>query len=92
LLAGKKTFLFWHEDSAKGRDFQITAIIDRKHFSITNVIYSKKEPSSWELSLLSFRKGRAKEIRFKDTNNNYFYLNYETMVIKHGNKCERERL
>ena len=91
-LSAKKAFLYWPEDSTKGRNFQITAIIDRKHFSITDVIYSRKDPSSWELTQLSFRKGRAKEIRFKDKNNNYFYVKYETMVIKHGKKCESERL
>jgi hypothetical protein len=91
-LSAKKAFLYWPEDSTKGRNFQITGIIDRKHFLLTDVIYSKKEPCSWELTQLSFRKGRAKEIRFKDKNNNYFYVKYETMVIKHGNTCESERL
>jgi hypothetical protein len=92
LLSAKKVFLYWPEDSTKGRNFQISATIDRKHFLLTDVIYSKKEPSSWELTQLSFRKGRAKEIHFKDKNNNYFYVKYETMIIKHGNKCESERL
>jgi hypothetical protein len=91
-LSAKKAFFYWPEDSTKGRNFHITATIDRKHFLLTDVIYSKKEPCSWELTQLSFRKGRAKEIRFKDKNNNYFYLKYETMVVKHGNKCESERL
>ena len=91
-LKGKKAFLYWRGDSTIGRAFDITAVIDRKHFSILDVIYSKKALSVWELSISSNKRGAPEEIRFKDQNNNYFYVAYKTVIVKHGKHCRSERL
>ncbi len=91
-IRGKKAFLYWPEDTLAGRRFGITAVIDRKHFSLTDVIYSRKGPSPWALSVASSKKGTPEEIRFQDRNNNYFYLKYGTVVVKRGAHCRAERL
>jgi hypothetical protein len=92
ILKGKEAFLMWREDSAAGRPFDITATLDRKHFSVTDVIYSKKGLDVWELAVSRSRKGAPEEIRFKDGNNNYFYLKYSAVVIERGRNCRSERL
>jgi hypothetical protein len=91
-LNEKKAFLFWNGDSSSGRIFDITVIISRKHSFLTDVIYLKKFPDPWELSLSSFKKNVAQEIRFKDASNNYFYLKYKEVTTKYNIRCRRERL
>jgi hypothetical protein len=89
---GKKAFLYWHEDPTRGRGYAITVVIDRKHISITDVIYGRKRPEPWDLSISRTKNGAPEEIRFKDGNNNYFYLKYGTVVVKRGKHCRTERL
>jgi hypothetical protein len=91
-LSGKKASLYWPMDSSAGRRFGITAVVDRKHLSLTDVIYSKNGPELWELTATSIKKGVAEEIRFKDRNNNYFYLKYGTVIVGRGKDCRTERL
>ena len=92
LIRGKKAFLYWPEAPGAGRAFEVTAVIDRKHFSITDVIYAKKDSALWSLATSLSKKGAPEEIRFKDRNNNYFYLKYGTVIVKRGSNCRTERL
>jgi hypothetical protein len=91
-LSGKKNLLYWPMDSSAGRRFGVTAVVDRKHLSLTDVIYSKDGTELWELKASSIKKGVAEEIRFKDGNNNYFYLKYGTVIVGRGKDCRAERL
>ncbi len=89
---GKKAFVHWSGDSLQDRAIDVTAVINRKHSSITDVICLNKNPFPWELSLSSFKKNVPKEIRFKDRDNNYFYLKFETVFVKYGVSCRAERM
>jgi hypothetical protein len=91
-MKGKKTLLVWYEDSVKGRPFTVTATVDRKHFAITDVIYRRSSSPRWLLSVSSINGGEPEEFRFEDQYNNYFYLNYETVFVRRGDRCRRERL
>jgi hypothetical protein len=91
-VRGNKTFLVWREDSAKGRPFAVTATVDRKHFAVTDVIYDRSRSPCWRLSVSSIKGGVPEEFRFEDNYNNYFYLNYEKVIVRHGTHCRGERL
>jgi len=80
IIEEKKTALLWRADSAQGRPYAITALIHRKHSTITDVLYDKKGSTPWSLTFSSFTGGNAKEIRFKDEHNNYFYVRYDRVV------------
>jgi hypothetical protein len=90
VILGKKTMLVWLDDSIAGKRFAVTAIINRKHSAVTDVIYREMGAYPWEVTFSSLAGGYAKEIHFKDHNNNYFYVNYERLVfLKSGQACRR---
>ncbi|HAJ78692.1 MAG TPA: hypothetical protein DCO75_02885 [Fibrobacteres bacterium] len=78
---GKKSFLYWNDTIGSNRIFLVAAEVNRKHSIVTDVIYSKTGRDSWKLIFSSFTRGIAREIRFNDINNNYFYLKYEKIVF-----------
>jgi hypothetical protein len=84
----KNAFLLWQGDSSVAGRFAVTAIINRKHSAVTDVIYREAGQAPWELTFSSFGGGGAKEIRFNDSHNNYFYVTYERIVVlKSGPAC-----
>jgi hypothetical protein len=92
VLKGNKAVLIWREDSMKGRPFTVSAVVDRKHLAITDVIYRQSNSPRWQLSISSIKDGAPEEFHFEDQYNNYFYLNYETVIVRRGDRCRRERL
>ncbi len=90
-LNGKKAFLHWYGTSMYGRTMTVTAIINRKHSSVTDVIYHVTKEPAWDLTFSSFTRGVAKEIRFKDAHKNYFHLSYEKMISWRGGECRDKK-
>jgi hypothetical protein len=89
---GKKGFCYWLNADVSGRRCDVSAIINRKQSSVTDVIYRIKNPASGELAYSSFKGGVPKEIRFSDPSNNYFYLNYDRIFRRAGaSECRKER-
>lgn len=89
---GKNGRCTWNNDKIRDNTFDVTAIISRKHSSVTDVVYRAKGTSIWEVGYSSFREGVPKEIRFSDPNNNYFYLAYERIILRKGAvQCRKER-
>jgi hypothetical protein len=80
----KKGFCYWYNVDVNGKQYDIVGIINRKQSSVTDVIYHIKSPLAGELAYSSFKDGAPKEIRFSDTSNNYFYLNYERIYQRKG--------
>jgi hypothetical protein len=75
----KAATLLWRSRQCSGRTVDVLAKIDNKTRSLCEVSYNGTAQSGWSVQAGSFRNGRAKEFKFVQSNNNYFYVTYRSM-------------
>ena len=80
LIEEKQAAIVWRSAGAQERPYSITAHLNRKHSTVSDVFYADTTVNPWTLSFSSFTDGNAKEIRFNDNHSNYFYVKYERMI------------
>jgi hypothetical protein len=75
----KNSVLVWKSRPCGGRAVDIVGKIDNKTQRLTELLFAGKENGGWSLALAGFRGSHAKEYKFVQTNNNYFYVKYHSM-------------
>jgi hypothetical protein len=71
--------LVWKARRCCGQAIDIVGKIDNKTHSLSELLYIGKAADGWTLTAGNFKDGRAKEFRFVQSNNNYFYVKYHSM-------------
>jgi hypothetical protein len=78
----KGTFLLWRARSLAGRLADISALLDNKTYRLAEIKYQGTKNKGAALVFSGFSNGRAKEIKFASSSNNYFYVKYHTLIIR----------
>ena len=71
--------LVWKSRRCGQLSIDISGKIDNKTGSLSEVLYNGAAKGGWTLTAAGFKNGRAKEFRFVQSNNNYFYVKYHSM-------------
>jgi hypothetical protein len=78
----KSITLSWKSIRCGRRDVDVSGKIDNKKQGLTELVYrcsAPDAPGAWTLTARGFTNGHAKEFRFVQANNNYFYVSYRSM-------------
>jgi hypothetical protein len=70
--------LLWKSERCGRRVMDISGNIDNKTLGLSEITYKEAERGAWSFSAAKFIGRRAKEYRFAQANNNYFYLKYHS--------------
>ncbi len=77
----KTTSLLWRARRFLGRTGDISVSFDNKTHRLSEITYSADEKGKEKLVFSGFLDGRAKEIRFVPSDNNYFYVKYHALTV-----------
>jgi hypothetical protein len=76
---GKNTTFFWKARKCGSRVLDITWKFDNKSGSPAEINYVAPKSEGWTIRAGGFKNYHAKEFRFIQSNNNYFYVKYHSM-------------
>ncbi len=84
----KNTAFSWKSMRCGARVVDITGKIDNKKQSLSEIVYDYAPHGrgdgfeGWTLTASRFANGHAKEFKFAQYNNNYFYITYRSMKLR----------
>jgi hypothetical protein len=82
MFTDKKTARFvWRSRRCSDRVADISVALDNKTDRLSEISYGIGEKERSTLIFRDFRDGRAKEIRFVPSDNNYFYVTYHSLSV-----------
>jgi hypothetical protein len=71
--------LVWKTRHCGRRTIDISGTIDNKTHALSEITYKGPSADGWMVTINRFRDGHAKEFTFAQSNNNYFYVKYNSM-------------
>jgi hypothetical protein len=77
---GKHIVSCFKKDTTKEEKCNIMTKVDTKTYRLNEILYDHRGKDFWKLQYTGFKKGRAKEIKFILSDNNYFYLRYHSIT------------
>jgi hypothetical protein len=75
----KGTTLVWKTRHCGRRTIDISGTIDNKTHALSELTYKGPSTDGWMVTISRFKDGRAKEFTFAQSNNNYFYVKYNSV-------------
>jgi hypothetical protein len=77
---GKNIVSLFKKEATKEKKCNIITKVDTKAYRLNEILYDYRGRDAWKLHYTGFKKGRAKEIKFILSDNNYFYLRYHSIT------------